>query len=286
MKRAEIKVLRMKIALHQMCSGIDVSANAEQMAVAIAQASESGAKFYFAPEMSGLLDRDKIRASSQIVEEGQNILVNRAITSAKQAGIWVHIGSVPVRLNGHPGKYANRTILIGPDGLIHARYDKMHLFDVDLETGETWRESAAYQAGTEAVVADTPLGKMGLTICYDLRFSELYMRLARNGATVFAIPAAFTVPTGSAHWHILMRARAIENAAFVIAAAQSGKHADGRETYGHSLVVDPWGEVLLDMGQGEGIGYVDIDLSRVDAVRRQIPVHINRRDIPADVKRF
>jgi deaminated glutathione amidase len=286
MIRAEIKVLLMKIALHQMCSGIDVSVNAKKIAEAIARASDNDAKFYFAPEMSGLLDRDRIRASPQIVEENQNILVNQAIASAKQAGIWVHIGSVPVRLEDNPTKFANRSLLIGPDGLIHARYDKMHLFDVDLETGETWRESSAYQAGTDAVLADTPLGKIGLTICYDLRFSELYMRLARNGATIFVIPAAFTVPTGSAHWHILLRARAIESAAFVIAAAQSGTHADGRETYGHSLVVDPWGEVLLDMGQGEGIGYADLDLSRVDAVRKQIPVHINRRDIPTDVTRF
>ncbi len=276
----------MKIALHQMCSSIDISVNTRKIAAAIIKASTNGAKFYFAPEMSGLLDKNRNRASLQIVEEHQNILLSRASDAAKQAGIWVHVGSIPVRLEGNPAKFANRSLLIGPDGLIHARYDKMHLFDVELETGETWRESAAYQSGSAAVLVDTPLGPMGLTICYDLRFSELYMRLARNGATIFAIPSAFTVPTGSAHWHVLMRTRAIESAAFVIAAAQSGKHEDGRETYGHSLVVDPWGEVLLDMGQGEGIGYVDIDLSRVDAVRSQIPVHKNRRDIPTDVTRF
>ncbi len=286
MMRAEFKILFMKIALHQMCSGIDMSVNAQKMSAAIAQASTDGAKFYFAPEMSGLLDRDKIRASVQIVEECKNILLRQVISSAKQARMWVHIGSVPVRLTENSAKFANRSLLIGPDGCVHARYDKMHLFDVELETGETWRESAAYQAGSEAVLADTPLGTMGLTICYDLRFSELYMRLARNGATIFAVPAAFTVPTGIAHWHILLRARAIESAAFVIAAAQSGRHADGRETYGHSLVVDPWGEVLLDMGQGEGVGYADLDLERVAAVRKQIPVHANRREIPNEVTRF
>ena len=156
----------------------------------------------------------------------------------------------------------------------------MHLFDVDLSTGESWRESSAYKGGDGPVLADTPLGKMGLTICYDMRFPDLYSRLAQAGATVFAVPAAFTVPTGKAHWHVLLRARAIESAAFVIAAAQCGKHEDGRETYGHSLVVDPWGTVLLDMGESEGVGFAGLDLARVTEVRAQIPVHLNRRDIP------
>jgi predicted amidohydrolase len=177
-------------------------------------------------------------------------------------------------------------LIIDPMGQIRARYDKMHLFDVDLDAGETWRESSAYVAGKNAVLVETPLGQMGLAICYDVRFSELFARLARSGATIFALPAAFTVPTGKAHWHLLLRARAIENAAFVIAAAQSGTHQDGRTTFGHSLVVDPWGEVLLDMGDGEGIGYTELDLARVNAVRRQIPVHTNRKDIPVSVTRY
>ncbi len=164
--------------------------------------------------------------------------------------------------------------------MIRARYDKMHLFDVDLATGESWRESSAYRAGDRPVVADTPLGKMGLTICYDIRFPDLYSMLSQSGATIFAVPAAFTVPTGKAHWHVLLRARAIESAAFVIAAAQTGKHEDGRETYGHSLVIDPWGEVLLDMGSEPGLGFAELDLDRVTEVRAQIPVHLNRRDIP------
>jgi predicted amidohydrolase len=275
-----------KIAVHQMCSGIDFKQNTAKIEQAIAAAAKSGANFYFAPEMSGLLDRDRNRARSQIVDEPMNITVNAAILSARKYAIWVHLGSVPVRHERDSAKYANRSLLIDPDGTVRARYDKIHLFDVDLGTGESWRESSAYVPGEQAVVADTSIGQIGMSICYDLRFPELFGRLAGAGATLFAIPAAFTVPTGQAHWHTLVRARAIENAAFVVAAAQSGVHADGRETYGHSLVVDPWGEILLDMGQGEGLGYAELDLSRVDAVRRQIPVHANRRDIPPEVTRY
>jgi deaminated glutathione amidase len=271
----------MKIALHQMCSGIQMHANALKMADGVAEAAMHGAEFYFAPEMSGLLDRNRERAFAMIVAEEQNSFLAMAMKAARENRIWIHIGSIPIRNSGENARNANRSVLIDPEGAIVARYDKMHLFDVVLDSGETWRESSAYDAGQYTVVAETPLGAMGLTICYDLRFPELYSRLAQKGASVFAVPSAFTVPTGKAHWHILLRARAIENAAFVIAAAQSGQHADGRETFGHSLVVDPWGDVLLDMGQGEGIGYAEIDLDRVDAVRRQIPVHINRREIPA-----
>jgi predicted amidohydrolase len=276
----------MKIAVHQMCSGIDFARNAEVVANAILESASNGAKFYFSPEMCGLLDRNRARASPQIVLEAQNIFVAAAMQAAKDSSIWVHLGSVPVRHENGSGKYANRSILIDPSGQVRARYDKMHLFDVDLASGESWRESSSYVAGTDAVLAETPLGPMGLSICYDIRFAELYALLSRAGAAVFAIPAAFTVPTGEAHWHILLRARAIENAVFVIAAAQSGVHEDGRETFGHSLVVDPWGNILLDMGKGEAIGYADIDLSQIDSVRRQIPVHANRRDIPSDVTRY
>ena len=276
----------MKIAVHQMCSGIEMHANTQKMAACIADAAANGAQFYLAPEMSGLLDRNRERASSQIVEENHNFWLATAIDSAKKAGIWVHIGSIPVRTGPKNTKFANRSVLIDANGNIRARYDKMHLFDVDLDAGETWRESSAYTGGDDAVVAETPFGLMGMTVCYDLRFPELFARLSRSGAAIFAVPAAFTVPTGQAHWHILLRARAIENAAFVVAAAQSGTHQDGRKTFGHSLVVDPWGDVLLDMGQGEGLGYAELDLDRVDAVRRQIPVIANRRDIPPLVTRY
>jgi predicted amidohydrolase len=217
------------------------------------------------------------------VIESASACLQRLKHAARDAGIWVHMGSMPV-LDPASGKFANRTLVIGPDSEIRARYDKMHLFDVDLATGEVWRESAAYQGGADPVVVETPLGKMGLTICYDMRFPELYSALSRSGADIFAVPAAFTVPTGKAHWHILSRARAIESEAFVVAAAQSGTHEDGRQTYGHSLVVDPWGEILLDMGDGEGLGFAEIDLGRLAEVRAQIPVHKNRRDIDMPVR--
>jgi deaminated glutathione amidase len=270
----------MKIALHQMCSSIDADLNCDGIEVGIKNAAESGAVMYFAPEMSILLDRNRARAGQHIAPELGNPWVERISKAAAAAGLWVHLGSIPVQHESNDGRYSNRSILFDNFGQTRARYDKMHLFDVDLSTGESWRESSAYRGGDGPVVVDTPLGMMGLSICYDMRFPDLYSAMARSGVTVFAVPAAFTVPTGKAHWHILLRARAIESASFVIAAAQGGQHADGRATYGHSLVVDPWGDVLLDMGEGEGLGFVELDLARVEAVRAQIPVHLNRREIP------
>ena len=180
------------------------------------------------------------------------------------------------------GRWANRSFYIDYEGRIGARYDKIHMFDVALSTGESWRESGAYEPGNEVVIHDDPLlGRIGLTICYDMRFPALYEELGRRRCNAIAIPAAFTVPTGKAHWHVMLRARAIEASAFVIAAAQVGKHQDGRETYGHSLVVDPWGEVLLDMGGNEpGLGFCDIDLVRIEEVRSQLPSLANKREIP------
>jgi deaminated glutathione amidase len=270
----------MKIAVHQMTSGINPAENARKMVAMIRIAAANGAVFCFAPEMSLLLDRDRKRATSSIFSERDNPWLILLAKAAAEAGVWLHLGSLPVLHEDRSGRYANRSLLIDSSGAIRARYDKIHLFDVDLATGESWRESNAYRPGDSAVLAETPLGKMGLTVCYDMRFPDLYSRLAQAGACIFAVPAAFTVPTGKAHWHTLLRARAIESAAFVVAAAQSGTHEDGRQTYGHSLVIDPWGEVLLDMGEGEGVGYAEIDLKRVDEIRAQIPVHLNRRDIP------
>jgi predicted amidohydrolase len=178
-------------------------------------------------------------------------------------------------------KLANRSIIISPDGTIAGRYDKMHLFDVDLESGESWRESSAYIGGEKPVMVQTPLGLMGLAICYDMRFPDLFSVYAKSGVDIMTLPSAFTVPTGEAHWHTLLRARAIESAAFIIAAAQCGVHEDGRQTYGHSLVVDPWGTILLDMGSSPGLAYVDLDLDTIKRVRKQIPVHANRRVIPS-----
>ncbi|MBL0924867.1 MAG: carbon-nitrogen hydrolase family protein [Sphingomonadaceae bacterium] len=275
----------MKIAVHQMCSGVSTNANARAMAEAIYQASAEGAAMYFAPEMSILIDRDRGRAASNVVAESESEAISQVAEAAKRHKIWVHLGSVPVR-SEEGTKFANRSMVIDPDGIIRARYDKMHMFDVDLATGEYWRESAAYLGGGGPVAVETPMGLMGLSICYDLRFPDLYSAYVKAGVDVLAIPSAFTVPTGQAHWHILVRARAIEAQAFVIAAAQSGRHQDGRETFGHSLVVDPWGEILLDMEAGEGLGFAEIDLSRIQEVRAQIPVRTNGRNIDMAVRHF
>jgi predicted amidohydrolase len=239
---------------------------------------------YFAPEMSGLIDRDRERAAVSIGTEARSIVLARAQSICKQVGIWAHLGSLPIKPDGTASLTRNRSFVIDANGVIRARYDKIHLFDVDLPTGESWRESRAYEPGTEALVAASPIGALGMSICYDLRFPKLFNDLRDAGASVFAVPAAFTVPTGAAHWHVLLRARAIENAAYVIAAAQTGHHADGRQTYGHSLVVDPWGAVILDMGDDEGLGFAEIDVSRIAEVRSQIPVHLNQRQIPTPRK--
>lgn len=268
------------VAVHQMRSQIDPLVNLECMISGIEQASIEGATSYFAPEMSVLLDRDRNRAAVHISHEADNRWVPILQKAAAQFGIWSHIGSIPVLHDDASGRLANRTYIIDPLGRIAARYDKMHLFDVDLATGESWRESNVYRGGDAPVLADFgPIGKMGLSICYDIRFPDLYSHYARRNAHILAVPAAFTVPTGEAHWHVLLRARAIESEAFVIAAAQCGLHEDGRRTYGHSLVVDPWGEVLLDMGDEEGVGFVELDMGRLAEVRSQIPVHANRQTI-------
>ncbi|MHA6722561.1 carbon-nitrogen hydrolase family protein [Sphingomonas sp. RS2018] len=268
----------MRAALLQMTAGIDPAANARTVADAIDEAAAHGAAMLFTPEMSNLIDRDRARAAASVVDEGDDPVLIAAREGAARTGVWVHLGSIAVR--GGDGRFANRSFVIDGSGEIHARYDKLHLFDAAVSGGDTWRESAAYAPGAAAVVVATPLGRLGLSICYDLRFADLYRALTDAGAELLAIPAAFTVPTGAAHWHVLMRARAIEGAAFVIAAAQCGRHADGRETYGHSLVVDPWGEVLLDMGDAAGVAIVDVDLARGTAARERVPVLSHRRAIP------
>jgi predicted amidohydrolase len=267
-----------KIGVLQMTSGIDPAVNAATLVSAIAEAAEAGASMLFTPEMSGLIDRDRSRAAASIVAEADDPVLAAVRGAAAQAGLWVHLGSLAVRRPD--GKFANRGFVIDPMGAVRTRYDKLHLFDVDLPSGESWRESSAYVGGDTAVVIDTPAGKLGTSICYDLRFADLYRALSDAGATILSVPAAFTQPTGAAHWHVLLRARAIEAGAFVVAAAQTGVHADGRETYGHSLVVDPWGEVLLDMGEAAGLAFAEIDLARVDQVRSRIPVIAHRRTIP------
>lgn len=273
-----------RIALFQSCTGIDPDANAGALTGAIGEAARTGAAMLFTPEMSGLLDRDAKRAATSLKLEEEDQVLAACREAAQGNGIWVHLGSLAVITDG--GQLANRAFVIDSRGEVRARYDKIHLFDVDLPTGESWRESAIYRPGSEAVVVEgTPVGRLGLTICYDLRFPALFARLAEAGADVISVPAAFTVPTGRAHWEVLLRARAIEAGLYVVAAAQSGQHEDGRRTYGHSVLVDPWGEVLLDMGEGNGVAFGDIDLARIGDVRGRVPALSHRRKVPQPVAR-
>lgn len=268
-----------RIALYQARTGIDPQRNAADLVAAVRKAASGGATMLFTPEMSGLLDRDRGRAAAHLRREEEDEVLVAVRAAAAEAAIWVHLGSLAVR-RGEDDRLWNRGYLIGADGGIRATYDKLHLFDVDLATGESWRESALYAPGERAVVGQTPAGKVGLAVCYDLRFSGLFHALTDAGADILSIPAAFTVPTGQAHWHILLRARAIEAGVFVVAAAQGGRHEDGRETYGHSLVVGPWGEILLDMGEENGVGFAEIDLAEAEAVRARLPAIRHRRPVP------
>ncbi len=268
-----------RIALLQTTTGIDPAANAAALVAGVEDAARGEAAMLFTPEMSGLLDRNRERAAPHVVAEEANPVLAALCEAAKANGVWVALGSIAVARAG--GRWANRSFVIDNQGAIVARYDKIHMFDVSLATGEAWRESAAYAPGEEVVTAETPIGLLGLAVCYDVRFPALFEALGQRGCDAIAIPAAFTVPTGKAHWHLLQRARAVEASAWVVAAAQVGEHADGRRTYGHSLVIDPWGEVVLDMGGEEaGIGFAEIDPQRTAEVRRQLPSLANRRPIP------
>ena len=265
-----------RIAVLQMTSGINPEANARELVKACADAKAGGAAMLFTPEMSGLLDRDRARAAGSITSAEADPVLLQVREAAAEQEVWVCLGSLAVQTGD---RWANRSFVIRPNGTIAAQYDKMHMFDVDLDSGESWRESNAYQAGDAVVTCDTPAGRLGLAICYDLRFPALFDALGNAGCDLIAIPAAFTVPTGRAHWHVLQRARAIEASAYVVAAAQTGHHADGRETFGHSLVVDPWGEIVLDMGEEPGLGFAEIDDARIAAARRQVPSLANRRSV-------
>ena len=272
----------MRVSLLQTTTGIDPSENGRLLVNGLARAAADGANIAFTPEMSGLLDRDRARMAVNVRSEADDPVLAAVREAAARHGLWVQLGSLALKPDDGAERLVNRGFLIDGSGEIRARYDKMHLFDVDLPSGETYRESSAYLAGTRAVAAETPWGRLGLSICYDLRFPALYAALAEAGALLLSVPAAFTVPTGQAHWHVLLRARAIEAGTFVIAAAQVGRHQDGRSTYGHSLVIDPWGEVLLDMGgEAGGVGLVDLDLARIDEVRGRVPSVAHRRPIPA-----
>lgn len=272
----------LRIALLQMTSGIDAEANAGAIAAAIDEAAAAGAAILFTPEMSGRLDRDRARLLAAALPEADDPVLAQVRAGAARHGLWVALGSLALRSDTGGDRLVNRSLLIDDAGAVRARYDKLHLFDVDVADGHRYRESATFAAGSRAVLAQTPWGALGLSVCYDLRFPRLFEALTGAGATLLAVPAAFTRPTGTAHWHTLLRARAIEAGAFVIAAAQTGLHADGRETYGHSLVVDPWGTVLLDMGIEPGLACIDIDLDAVAATRARIPAIDHRRDFVLD----
>ncbi len=268
-----------RIAVLQMTTGIDPAANAQTIVGAIGAAAMGGAAMLFTPEMSGLLDRNRERGGVHIVLPNANPVLAAVRDAAADAGIWVALGSLAVARED--GRWANRSFVIDPTGAITATYDKLHMFDVDLASGESWRESSAYAAGDHLALAETPIGRLGLAICYDMRFPALFEALGQRHCDAIAIPASFTVPTGQAHWHLLLRARAVEASAYIIAAAQVGTHEDGRQTYGHSLVVDPWGEVLMDLGgEKPGLGFAEIDPARIAAVRAQLPSLANRRAIP------
>jgi predicted amidohydrolase len=265
-----------KAAAIQMCSGIDPAGNAESMARLVREAAAHGAVYVQTPEMTGSLNRDRASMRPNLRGEEDDLIVEAARGLAGELGIHLHVGSTAIGLA--EGKIANRGFLFGPDGEKICHYDKIHMFDVDLDNGESWRESAAYTPGATARLINLPFARLGTAICYDVRFPELFRAQAAAGAEIMSVPAAFTRQTGEAHWEILLRARAIENGLFVIAAAQAGLHEDGRETFGHSMIVDPWGKVLAAAGgSGEGVVLADIDIDAVRAARGKIPNLKNAR---------
>jgi predicted amidohydrolase len=266
-----------KIAAVQMCSGTDPVKNGERLDALVRQAHAAGAVYIQSPEMTGALQRDRKGLAEILRPEETDLIVAKGSALARELRIHLHIGSTAIALPD--GKVANRGFLFGPDGAVICRYDKIHMFDVDLDNGESWRESSVYRPGSEARTADLPFGKLGFAICYDVRFPQLFRAEALAGAEIISLPAAFTRQTGEAHWEILIRARAIENGVFMIAAAQGGVHEDGRETYGHSMIVDPWGRVVAQApAAGEAVIVADIDLSAVHTARSKIPNLKNARD--------
>ncbi len=271
----------LKVALVQLRSGRDIDANVATISGLVREAAAAGAIYVQTPENSTVMDEDKERLIAQITSEEKSAALAAFREITRELKLWLHIGSMPV---AHPsGKLANRSLLIAPDGSIAARYDKIHMFDVDLGGGESYRESRNIEAGGSAVIAEIDDTRLGLSICYDLRFPQLYRRLAQGGAKLLAVPAAFTKQTGAAHWQVLLRARAIENGCFVLAAAQGGRHENGRETFGHSLIVAPTGEIAAEAGIEPGILTAHLDLSVVDDFRRKIPSLTHDRNFDGPV---
>lgn len=256
-------------ALVQMRSGLTPEPNLEQGIRLIREAVKAGADYVLTPEVSNMMQLNREALFAQLAEQDDDLSLKAYRDLARELNIHLHIGSLALRAS--PERAVNRSFLIGPDGAILASYDKIHMFDIDLGNGESYRESANYQPGETAVISDLPWGRIGLTICYDVRFPALYRALAESGASFLAVPAAFTKPTGEAHWHVLLRARAIENGCFVFAAAQGGLHENKRETFGHSLIIDPWGKVLAEGGIEPGFIMARIDPAEVTKARGKIP---------------
>ena len=270
---------KFRAGLIQMRSGRTPQANLDDAARLIGEAKAAGADYVLTPEMTNIMETSREKLFATVLEEDKDASLAAFRDLARKHSIFVHVGSLAIKVS--PDKAANRSYLIGKQGEIVAVYDKIHMCDVDLAGGESYRESRSYRPGESAVVADLPFARFGLTICYDLRFPALYRALAEAGATVLTIPSAFTRQTGEAHWHLLIRARAIENGSFVLAAAQGGQHENGRETFGHSLAVDPWGRILAEGGTEPGVVIADIDPAEVTAARSRVPSlqHGRRFDI-------
>ncbi|HEY5738274.1 MAG TPA: carbon-nitrogen hydrolase family protein [Gammaproteobacteria bacterium] len=269
-----------RVACVQNTAGRDIHANVERVCAQIDEAVAGGADFVALPETVGLIEPVNERIPPATYGEVDDIGLAAFRGRARQHGVWILVGSQLIR---DDDRIHNRSFLLDEQGEIRARYDKLHMFDIELRNGEAYRESDAIAPGGRAVVVDTPLGRIGLSVCYDLRFGALYRALAHGGAQIITIPAAFTQTTGEAHWHVLVRARAIETGAYVLAPNQCGHHADKRYSYGHSLIVDPWGEVLADGGAEPGVVFADIDLGKVAKVRQRIPVLDNERDFTLEV---
>jgi predicted amidohydrolase len=276
--------LSFNAAMVQMCTGLLPQANLEQGTKLIREAAALGADYVLTPEVSNMIQANRKAMFENLAPEEEDLSLKGYRALAAELKIHLHIGSLALRVS--PERAVNRSFLIGPDGAVIASYDKIHMFDIDLPGGESYRESANYQPGETAVITDLPWGRLGLTICYDLRFPALYRALAESGASFLTVPSAFTVRTGEAHWHTLLRARAIENGCFVFAAAQAGTHESKRQSYGHSLIVDPWGAVLAEGGGTEtGVFMARIDPSKVESARNTVPsLQHGRRFSVADPK--
>lgn len=268
---------RVRVGLIQLNAGEDPAANLRETMTRFRAAVAGGARFVLTPEMTNAISSSRVHQRAVFRREAEDPTLAALRDEAAAAGVWLLIGSLGLIAEDEAddGRFANRSFLIGPDGAIAARYDKIHMFDIDVSRDEVYRESAAYRPGSRAVVADTPLGRIGMTVCYDLRFPHLYRRLAMAGAQILTVPAAFTQITGAAHWHVLLRARAIESGAWVLAPAQTGFHPEsrgrGRHTYGHSLAVSPWGEVVAEAGTAPGVTFAEIDPDEVTRTRGRIP---------------